>query len=72
MKKKYYYKQLAQELGVAPMTIYYLINGYKGLPHYTMDKRIARRIAKATGKRPIEYIHPKVRDAYERAWPSLK
>ncbi len=38
---------------------------------FTTDKDIALRVAQQTGQRPIDYISPRLREAYLKAWPAL-
>lgn len=38
---------------------------------HTTDPDLAIDIARATGKKPIEYISPRVREAYKKAYPKL-
>ena len=49
------------------MFIWFLKNGQR----FTTDRDIAVRVARETKKAPIEFISPKLRDAYLRAWPEL-
>jgi hypothetical protein len=66
------YKKVAEELGCATMTVFYMVNGKPdGKDHFTFDRDIAVRVSQLTGKPPIEHINPKVREAYGKAWPEL-
>jgi len=38
---------------------------------YTRDRNLALQLAAITGDKPINYIHPSMRDAYKTAYPIL-
>ena len=42
----------------------------RGMRH-TTKRDVAIRLAQETGKKPIEFISPRLREAYLRAWPEL-
>lgn len=49
------------------MFIWFLKHGQR----FTTDKDIAIRVGKETGKPPIEFISPRLRDTYLKVWPEL-
>jgi len=53
----------------SPIFISYLKRGLR----YTTDKDLAIRVALEVdkGKKPIDFISPKLREAYLKAWPEL-
>lgn len=51
----------------SPMFISYLKRGLR----HTTDKDIAIRVGKEEGRPPIDFISPKLREAYLKAWPEL-
>ena len=58
---------IAKEVNVSKMFISDLIAGKK----YTTKKEVAVVVGKDQGKPPIEYITPKLRETYLKAWPDL-
>jgi transcriptional regulator with XRE-family HTH domain len=60
--------EIARKHGVSESTVSLLISGQR----FTKDADLALDIAKITGKRGIEYINPKYRSVYGKAYPRLR
>jgi plasmid maintenance system antidote protein VapI len=61
-------KDIARKHEVSESTVSLLVNGKR----YTKDVKLAMQIAKAFGTNAIDYINPKFRALYTRAYPRLK
>jgi transcriptional regulator with XRE-family HTH domain len=59
--------EIAKKHGVSPEFVSDVRNGRKK----TSLVDLARDIASITGRKPIEYIPEKIREAYVSAWPDL-
>jgi hypothetical protein len=51
----------------SPMFISYLKRGKR----FTTDKEVAIRVGQETERPPIDFISPRLRETYLKAWPEL-
>lgn len=60
-------REVANKHGVSESTVSLLISGVR----YTKDAALAVQLAKLTGRKGIEFINPKYRETYGKAYPRL-
>ena len=61
-------KDIADSFGISESTVSLIVSGRR----YTKNAKLAMQIARKTGKAGIEYINPKLRTVYQKAYPRLK
>jgi len=60
-------RQLARRFGISNSMISYICNGDR----YTQDQDLAIAIGELMGVKPINFIHPKLRKVYLKAFSGL-